>query len=175
MKKGEFAKNLDEIYRDIISIKINASDSFESMMQKFYRVMRHWGICQGTKSENGRTINNAEWIMCFMVFKQHKILAFDTWLILSSPPDDLLMYDEESNTDTSTLSMKLENGTLTVEELDALSEKDVDSYIEKNFTADAKALDIGEKRKLLKFHRDVSILAGNNELKRPLSIMFRQE
>lgn len=94
-EKSDFVKNLDEIYQEIMNIKIDANDSFKSMMDKFYSVMRKWGICQGTWSENGRVCNNAEWNMCFQVFKQHKILAFDIWLTLSNPPEDLLAYGKK--------------------------------------------------------------------------------
>jgi hypothetical protein len=94
--KSEFVKNLDEIYRDLLAIKIDANDSFKSSMDKFYDVMRKWGICQGTWTENGsRFVNTAEWNMCFQVFKSNKILALDTWLILSEPPEDLLAYGKE--------------------------------------------------------------------------------
>ena len=59
--------------------------------------MRKWGICQGTWSENGRTCNNAEWNMCYQVFKNNKILVLDNWLTLSEPPEDLLAYGKEPN------------------------------------------------------------------------------
>lgn len=95
IEKGNFVDNLGEIYQDILDIKIDSKDSFQSMMNKFYDVMRKWKICQGTWSENGRTCNNAEWNMCFAVFKQHKILAFDIWLALSNPPEDLRAYGKE--------------------------------------------------------------------------------
>ena len=95
IEKKEIASNLGKIYEDILSIKIDMNDSFKSSMDKFYNVMRKWGVCQGTWSENGRTVNNAEWNMCFQVFKAHKIMAFDVWLILSTPPDDLLAYGEK--------------------------------------------------------------------------------
>lgn len=94
-KRSDFVKNLDAIYNDIIDIKIDSKDSFETMMDKFYDVMRKWGICQGTITESGsRLVNNAEWNMCFQVFKQHKLLAFDLWLILSTPPEDLQAYED---------------------------------------------------------------------------------
>lgn len=92
MKKKETAEMLNLIYKDILSIKIKPEDSFKSSMDKFYDIMRKYGICQGTKTENGVTINNAEWNMCFAVFKNHKILAFDVWLVLSTPPSDLKYY-----------------------------------------------------------------------------------
>lgn len=91
--KPDFSRNLQKIYEDILAIKISEKDNFKSCMNKFYDVMRKWGIKQGEWTENGsRLINNAEWNMCFQIFKNHKILQFDIWLSLSTPPKDLLAY-----------------------------------------------------------------------------------
>ena len=95
MKKSEVAINLEIVYKDINSIKIDSKDSFETTLNKFYEVMRKHGICQGVWSENGRTVCNAEWIMCYAAFKQHKVLMFDVFECLNAPPDDLLAYDKE--------------------------------------------------------------------------------
>lgn len=89
----EFGKNLAKINKDIMAIKISHNDSFKTMMNKFYAVMRKWKICQGTWTENGgRICNNYEWTMCFEVFKSHKLLSYDIWLALTEPPKDLLAY-----------------------------------------------------------------------------------
>lgn len=94
--KPDFNKNLGEIYKDIIGIKIDAKDSFKSSMNKFYAVMRKWGIKQGEWTDHGsRVVNTAEWNMCFQVFKNHKILALDLWLCLNEPPKDLLAYGKK--------------------------------------------------------------------------------
>lgn len=95
IEKNDVSINLGEVYQDILAIKIDINDSFKSMMDKFYEVMRKWKICQGNWTENGRTCNTAEWNMCFAVFKQHKISTFDIWLALSNPPEDLLAYGKE--------------------------------------------------------------------------------
>lgn len=92
--KTDFSNNLSSIYKDLLAIKISENDTFKSSMDKFYQVMRKWHICQGTWSENGRLCNTAEWNMCFQVFKINKIMAFDIWLILATPPDDLLAYKD---------------------------------------------------------------------------------
>ena len=92
--KSEFSKQLGKVYSDILSIKIEMSDSFETSLNKFYDVMRKHGICQGTWSKNGRTVSNAEWIMCYNIFKSHKLMALDIFLILNEPPEDLLAYGE---------------------------------------------------------------------------------
>jgi hypothetical protein len=88
--QSKFVKNLDAIYRDILNIKIDENDSFKLTMDKFYAIMRKWGICQGNWSENGRTCNTAEWNMCYQTFKNHKILALDIWLLINEPPSDLV-------------------------------------------------------------------------------------
>lgn len=93
--RSEFVKNLDAIYKDLLAIKINQTDSFKSSMDKFYAVMRKWGICQGTWSGNGRAIATAEWNMCFMVFKAHRNGYMDLWQCISTPPKDLLAYGKK--------------------------------------------------------------------------------
>lgn len=97
IEKTDFTKNINNIYNDIIEIEIDENDSFKTSLNKFYDVMRKWGICQGNWSGNGRTCCTAEWNMCYQVFKTHKILSLDTWLILSEPPEDLLAYGEKPN------------------------------------------------------------------------------
>ena len=93
MKKSETVIAMGVVFHDINAIKVEMTDSFESLMNKFYSIMRKHGICQGTKSDNGVCVSNPEWIMCFETFKMHKILAFDLFLILNEPPVDLIAYD----------------------------------------------------------------------------------
>jgi hypothetical protein len=100
MKK--FNRDLANIYKDIQNIEIKPTDSFKTSLNKFYAVMRKWGIKQGEWSENGRTVVNAEWNMCWQVFKSHKILALDLWLLLSEPPKDLLAYGKKPKDNTYT-------------------------------------------------------------------------
>lgn len=99
MKKQEKKidiKNLGNIYKDILNIEVKVTDSFKSLLDKFYDVMRKWGIKQGIWNEfGGRSINNPEWSMCWEVFKSHKILAFDLWLSMNQPPKDLLAYGKK--------------------------------------------------------------------------------
>lgn len=91
--KPDFNKDLNAIYKDILGIKIEINDSFQTSLDKFYKVMRKWGIKQGTWNENGgRSVCTPEWNMCFQVFKEHKISSLDIWLILNTPPKDLLAY-----------------------------------------------------------------------------------
>lgn len=95
-EKPEFNKNLDKIYKDIIAIEVNLDDSFKTLLSKFYAVMRKWGIKQGTwTSHNSRLINNAEWNMCYQVFRNHKISQFDWQMCLNTPPKDLLAYGKK--------------------------------------------------------------------------------
>jgi len=94
--KPAFNQKLNEIYRDILGIEVKSTDSFKSLTNKFYEVMRKWGIKQGTWSEDGSIcICNAEWNMCFQIFKQHKIISFDVWECLKTPPKDLLAYGKK--------------------------------------------------------------------------------
>lgn len=100
LKKSQFGKNLEEVYSDLMDIKIDHKDSFETSMNKFYEVMRKHGICQGQYNENGnRSMITAEWNLCFNTFKLNKLLAFDLWLLLlGETPEDLLGYEYEPKT-----------------------------------------------------------------------------
>jgi hypothetical protein len=91
-ERSAFVADLNAVYKDIMAIEIQPTDTFISMMDRFYAVMRKWGICQGTWSTNGRLCNTAEWNMCYSVFKLHKIMALDIWLVLNEPPEDLRAY-----------------------------------------------------------------------------------
>ena len=99
--KENINKRLSDIYKDIIAIKIDAKDSFATSMNKFYKVMRKWNIKQGEWIKSGsRLLCNAEWIMCFDVFRNHKILSLDLWLCLNDPPKDLLAYGKRPKVKT---------------------------------------------------------------------------
>ena len=94
-ERTELLENIDHIYRDIVAIKIDGKDSFNSLLKKFYDVMRKWGICQGTWTDNGRSCNNAEWNMCYTIFQQHINLELTWYGLLNEPPKDLLAYGKE--------------------------------------------------------------------------------
>lgn len=84
---------MGEIYRDIHAIQFDISDTFGSLMEKFYAIMRNHGICQGTWSEGGgRTISNPEWCMCSQVFRHHIDQKWNWTFLMSTPPSDLLAY-----------------------------------------------------------------------------------
>lgn len=95
IEKNELAQNLGDLYKDIHAIKINKTDSFNTLVKKFYLVMEKHGICQGTWSENGRTFANPEWCMCWHTFKSNVESAFNIMYLLSSPPKKLLAYGKK--------------------------------------------------------------------------------
>ena len=90
-KKPELCENLSNVYKDIISIKIEMTDSFDSVFKKFYAVMRKYGIKQGE-----RTIVNVngggEWCMCKQVLENHICNRLMWQTLLNEPPKDLLVY-----------------------------------------------------------------------------------
>jgi len=95
INKSLFVENMEKIYCEIQSIQAKPTDTFQSLIDKFYSVMRKWGVCHGNWSENGRTAVSAEWNMCFNVFWDNVVLGFRVWVLLTTPPDDLLAYGEE--------------------------------------------------------------------------------
>ena len=70
-KQEEIVRNRDIslIAKDIITMKIKGSDSFDSVMKKFYKIMMKHNIAMGTKDKCGAILcNNYEWTMCKDLF-----------------------------------------------------------------------------------------------------------
>jgi len=105
--KSKIAENLGDVYKDINQIEISEKDSFESLIQKFFSVMTKWNICQGEWTEGGgRLMNNAEWNMCWIVFKsliESKFLWFE---FMMNPPEHLLAYDKKPKQVTKKITKK---------------------------------------------------------------------
>lgn len=92
-----FAEKIGLIYNEVNSIEIKPTDTHESSLNKFYKIMRKHGIKHGTWSEDGIGIisANPEWVMLYDVFKN----KIDTYYIfanlLKNPPKDLLAYGKK--------------------------------------------------------------------------------
>lgn len=97
IEKSGKAEILGDIYKDINAIKIEATDSFDTLVKKFYKVMGKHGICQGTWSENGkgRLTDNPEWCMCWNTFKSNIEAKLTLFYLFSNPPKKLLAYGEQ--------------------------------------------------------------------------------
>ena len=99
IEKSTLAQGMGDVLKDLNDITIYHKDSIETLMNKFYAIMRKWGICQGEWTENGsRICANPEWVLCWEYFKNMKILSLDLWLALSTPPKDLLAYGSKPKT-----------------------------------------------------------------------------
>ncbi len=68
MKKSPKQIDIKKLAKDIIDIKIDSNLSLHMNFKKFYRVMRKYGIKEGTKTQNGVLRNNHEWTMCMSLF-----------------------------------------------------------------------------------------------------------
>ena len=90
--KSKFVENMEAIYKELQSIKVEENDTIKILFNKFYDVMRKWGICQGTWTANGRSVCNAEWCMCQMVFKNNIESQLNLWELMNSVPSDLEAY-----------------------------------------------------------------------------------
>jgi len=83
------------VYKDIHAIEINAKDSFETLLEKFYSVMTKWNICQGEWSGNGRTLSNPEWCICWNVYRAKVDTQFMWMSLMAQPPKHLLAYGKK--------------------------------------------------------------------------------
>ena len=90
-------KDINKIAKDIISIKLDKSDTLEICMNKFFDVMRKYGIKEGTirfdknGKSTGRICDNPEWCICKSLFFR----SFENFLELqilfgNCVPEDLL-------------------------------------------------------------------------------------
>ncbi len=95
VEKSTLCQNLGDVYKDINAIKIEATDSFDTLVKKFYAVMTKHGICQGNWSGNGRTVATPEWCMCWHNFKSNIEARFDWIYLMSEPPTHLLAYGKK--------------------------------------------------------------------------------
>ena len=65
----DFAEKIGLIYNEVNSIEIKPTDTHESSLNKFYKIMRKHGIKHGTWSEDGIGVILAkpEWVMLYDV------------------------------------------------------------------------------------------------------------
>lgn len=66
--KNNKIKFMSKVSEEIIGLQIKDSDTFKSVKQKFYKIMRKYFIKKGMKFGNGTLENNFEWTMCFNLF-----------------------------------------------------------------------------------------------------------
>lgn len=93
IRKTTFTVKLGDLYKDIISIDLTESDTIITAMNKFYDVMRFWGICQGNYVESGGIQSSTgEWNACLCIFKSYNLVKFNTWLLCQELPEDLEAY-----------------------------------------------------------------------------------
>ncbi len=95
IKKSTLTENLGEVYKDINAIKIESTDSFDTLMKKFYAIMTKHGICQGNWVGNGRSISSPEWCICYNTFKHNVESRFNIMYLLSNTPEHLLAYGKQ--------------------------------------------------------------------------------
>jgi hypothetical protein len=87
------ADSLAAIFKDINATKVSNADSLDTLMDKFYKLMRKHGIKQGTWTEGGgRLVSNFEWTMCLIAFRSHVNAKWDWAFLMGNTPKDLLAY-----------------------------------------------------------------------------------
>jgi ribosomal protein L44E len=67
---SDYIKYMRAVAKEIINIKIGHNDKLSTLDKRFYRIMRKYGIKEGTATANdkgkfvGRSVANYEWTMC---------------------------------------------------------------------------------------------------------------
>jgi hypothetical protein len=89
-KLGKCCKDgISKVAKDIISLELKPGMTLAQVEGKFYRLMRKYGIRQGTKSGNGVVCDNFEWSMCKELFlsRVRDYFEFDRFLLKAAPKD----------------------------------------------------------------------------------------
>jgi len=87
-------KFMSTVAKDIIQLKFKPTMTLQQAETRFYGIMRKYGIKEGTKSGNSRTVSNFEWTMCQILFLQrlHDYFVIDRFLFVNNTPKDLEQY-----------------------------------------------------------------------------------
>lgn len=80
---------MKEVAKEIIEIKIKKEDTLESLMEKFYFIMRKYNIKQGTWVGNARQLENPDWVMCEVLFIDRIQSFFGFYHFYNPVPKDL--------------------------------------------------------------------------------------
>lgn len=100
MKEGTIeCKNMNKIRvvaKDIITTKFLIKSEVIRINNRFYKIMRKHGICEGTRTKNrtGRLCNNFEWTISRELFLNQVKDKLDVGasLLALGIPEDLLSY-----------------------------------------------------------------------------------
>jgi len=81
--------NIRKVAEDLIKMKLTDKMTLKQCMNKFYSVMRKYGIKQGIKTKNGRLTNSYEWTLCKELFIS-QLGSYVNWKdIICEVPKDL--------------------------------------------------------------------------------------
>src|SRR5687768_3944523 len=102
MEKSDFAKQLGELFQDIRTINVTFNSTRQEQLNEFYKIMKKWGICQGTWTEGGgRSVANYEWTLCKDIFNSHVNSSYSILEIFDENiPEEILGYGKPPKTKT---------------------------------------------------------------------------
>lgn len=80
--------DMSKVAEEIIKMPVDKTDTIEDLFNKFFKIMKKYGIKQGTKTKFGFTKNRLEWTLCETMFTeniQHKIKVLRILDDISTP------------------------------------------------------------------------------------------
>lgn len=96
MKKKKIVPNeaMRTVAEAIILLKIKDTDTLGGLKMRFYRIMRKYGIREGTrlKNQSGRSVANFEWTICKEAFYSRIMSHLIISSLLNPVPKDLEVY-----------------------------------------------------------------------------------
>lgn len=92
-KRPKSVDTMSKAAKALIEVKFTGKTTLKQVTQRFYRIMRKYGIKKGTREGNGILCDNPEWTMCRSLYKD-TIDSYLDWelALIMEPPKDLECY-----------------------------------------------------------------------------------
>lgn len=75
--------------KEVIDLKFQDTDTLADCMNKFYDIMRKYGIKKCVQTENGLLGDTTEWSSCRLIFLDSIVCHFNMSNIIAEVPKDL--------------------------------------------------------------------------------------
>lgn len=79
-------QDMSKVAKEIINMPVDKTDTIEGLFNKFFKIMKKYGIKQGTKTEFGFTKSRFEWTMCEKLFVENIVNKIHVLRLLDDIP-----------------------------------------------------------------------------------------
>lgn len=78
--------DMSKVAEEIIKIPFDKKDTIEGLFNKFFKIMKKYGIKEGRKTPVGITKSNFEWTMCEKLFVENIVNKIHVLRLLDDIP-----------------------------------------------------------------------------------------